>query len=365
MNTKLRIGYLANIRLPTEKAHGVQIMKTCEAFARLGHEIELVVPLRATRITEDEFAYYGISTPFPVSRLPVWDTVIYGRIGFLLESLLFAHAARRFLRSKDFNLLYSRDEFILARMPTPYVWESHTGAWNAAAQRVAHRAQHIITITQGLKDFYVAHGVSSDKISVVHDGVDLEQFSHPESKEASRRRLGLPSSAKIALYVGRLDGWKGSNTFLGAASLLPETLFVVIGGDAPHVTQLSERYPNVCFLGARPYKELANNMAAADVLVLPNTGTDEISVRFTSPLKLFAYMTSGIPIVASDLPSIREVVDETAAYLVPPDDAAALAHGISEALAGGNERAQVARSRVTEYSWKRRAERVIAACTAA
>ncbi|HEX5774881.1 MAG TPA: glycosyltransferase family 4 protein [Candidatus Paceibacterota bacterium] len=357
----LRICYVANIRLPTEKAHGVQIMKTCEALVGQGHDVELLVPDRKTAIVEDAFAYYGVSKRFSIRRLPVWDTVQYGRIGFLFESLSFARAVRRYLRETTFDVIYGRDELVLAQLDEPYIWESHTGAWNPATQKVARRARCIVVITQGLKNFYVAQGIPSEKIIVAHDGVDLEQFAHPESKKAARERLGLPLDARIAMYVGRLDGWKGTETLLEAASYMPNILLAMIGGDAAEVAGLSRRYPNARFLGNRPYRELADNMAAADVLVLPNTGKDEISVKFTSPLKLFAYMTSGIPIVASDLPSIREILDERAAYLVPPDDSLALAEGIERAIVGGNTRATEALKRVEEYSWKHRAERILAA----
>lgn len=358
----MKIVYVANIRIPTEKAHGAQIMKTCEAFVELGHEVELIVPDKENDISEDAFSYYGVRTRFPMRRLSVWKTG-YNKIGFLLQSFLFAHASRRYLHNVVYDVLYGRDELVLAQLRVPYVWESHTGAWNRAAQKVARRSQHIITITQGLKDFYVARGVPAERISVAHDGVDLEQFAHTESKKDARKRLGLPQDAKIAMYIGRVDGWKGTNTLLDAAEHMSPML-AIIGGDTVQVAELSKRYPNVRFLGFRPYRELANNMAAADVLVLPNTGTDEISVRFTSPLKLFAYMTSGIPIVASDLPSIREVLDERAAFLVQPDDAKTLAAGIESALEEGEEaqkRATRASTLVSEYSWKRRAERIIEA----
>ena len=86
----MRLVYIANIRLPTEKAHGVQIMKTCEAFAALGHTVELVVPNRKTPIAEELFGYYGIQNRFQVTKLAVWDTVGFGRVGFFLESVLFA-----------------------------------------------------------------------------------------------------------------------------------------------------------------------------------------------------------------------------------------------------------------------------------
>ena len=137
--------------------------------------------------------------------------------------------------------------------------------------------------------------------------------------------------------------------------------FVIIGGEHEQVTSLQSKYPRVRFLGFRPYRELADNQAAADVLILPNTGKDEISALFTSPLKLFTYMASGRPIVASDLPSIREVLDESCAYFVPPDDAQALARAIAAALkdSAAQQKAARARELVVSYTWAARAKKIL------
>lgn len=358
----MRIAYIANIRMPTEKAHGVQIMKTCEALVRLGHDVELVIPNRKTHITDDPFSYYGIKTQFPIQRLPVWDTAMYGRFGFLLQSFTFAISVRRYLRRNRCDIIYSRDEHILMFMSGHYVWESHTGSWNGPARIVARRAKHLAVISGGLKVFYEKKGIPADHITVAHDGIDLEEFANPQSKEMSRSRLGLPHDKKIALYIGRLDGWKGTDTLLATAAYLPNDFVVaIIGGEPAQVKELSARYPAIRFLGFHPYSKLADNMSAADVLVLPNTGKDVISVSYTSPLKLFAYMTSGKPIVASDLPSIREILDERSAFLVPPDNTEALAQGIRDAVVEGNVRAIEAARVVEQYSWTHRAERVGAA----
>ncbi len=350
--------------MPTEKAHGIQIMKTCEALVRLGHTVELIVPNRKTHITDDPYLYYGVQPHFSIRRLSVLDTAMYGRFGFLLQSFTFALSLRRYLRKNAYDALYSRDEHILTFISKPFIWESHTGAWNGAARAVARRAKHLVVISNGLKEFYVSKGIKDDGVTVAHDGIDLEEFAQHETKEEARTRLGLPHDKKIAMYTGRLDGWKGSDTLLAATAHLPDDfIVVVIGGEPAQVKEQSLRYPSVRFLGFHPYSELADNMAAADVLVLPNTGKDVISVKFTSPLKLFAYMTSGIPIVVSDLPSIREIVNESGAILVAPDNAVLLAEGIVRASREGNGRAVHAAKVVAKYAWSERARQIEAAIT--
>jgi len=120
--------------------------------------------------------------------------------------------------------------------------------------------------------------------------------------------------------------------------------------------------------GLVPPRDVTRYLAQADVLVLPNTPS-AISERYTSPLKLFEYLTLGKPTVASDLPSIREILTHDAnALLVPPGDAPALAAALTRvtrdaALAGRLGAAALALS--ADYTWDRRAERLEAALMAA
>ena len=363
-----KIIYVANIRLPTEKAHGVQIMKMCEAFAREGAVVELVVPKRGTHITGDPFTYYGVEQNFLIAWLPVLDTVKWGRAGFLLETFSFALAAFFFVRKKYADAIFGRDESILYLLSflsvRRLVWETHTGAWNYFARKVAARASHIITISQGLKDLYLKHGVPAAKLLVAHDGVDLNDFDITLSQKEAREFLGIPSEKRIALYVGRLDGWKGVDTLYSSARFLPDDIMhVVIGGEDGELEALRRDHPKVRFLGYRPYRELARNLCAADVLVLPNNGKSEISVSFTSPLKLFAYMAAGLPIVASDLPSIREILDDDMSTLVEADNPLALAEGIEEVLHSpekADEHGRKAKKKVEAYSWEKRAAAILA-----
>src|SRR4051812_2503231 len=73
----MKILYLANIRLPTEKAHGLQIMHMCEAFACIGADLTLLVPRRHNTaemaIIRDIYAYYGVNRNFAVQRLSCLD----------------------------------------------------------------------------------------------------------------------------------------------------------------------------------------------------------------------------------------------------------------------------------------------------
>lgn len=362
----MKILYVANMRFPTEMAHGVQVAKSCEAFAAAGHAVTLIVPDRYTPVTESAEAYYGLKTPFSIRTLNVPDTVRkWGRFGFIVQIISFAFAVMRYIEQVKPDVVYCRDEHVLAIAlflgARKVVWESHDGAWNLAARFVAKRSKRMVVVTEGQREIYLERSVPPEKIIAIPNGIDIEETK--ESKTSSRLRLGLPLDAFIVLYAGAFGGWKGTDTLFAASELLSEHIRVaVIGGRKEQVEVAKKRYPHILFLGERPYRELLDNLASADACVLPNTAQDAVSVRFTSPLKLLAYMAAGKPIVASDLPSVRELVGEDSALLVTPDDPSALAQGIEELAQDVTlcKRLGVhARARSLAYSWSSRAKRVL------
>ncbi|MDO8562105.1 MAG: glycosyltransferase [bacterium] len=362
--------YVSNSRIPTGRAHGVQIMHMCQAFAALGADVALVVPGKRNFQEADPFEYYNVRRNFRIERVPVPDigsrTSRMAHTVFLFDVAMFAMALFFSRIARKGDIIYLRDYpllFLFSPRRNAVAIEIHdVPRWHRIFLAALKRASHIIAITHGVKDALIALGVPGDKILVAPDAVDIEEFAHPEPRASARARLGLAEAEKIALYIGRIDDWKGTDTFFEAAAFLPSGIrAAVIGGDEQQIAELKTRFPRVMFLGYHPYRELSDNQAAADCLVLPSTAKHEISARFTSPLKLFSYMASGRPIVASDLPSTREVIDEQSAYLVPPDDAEALAKGITSALndARAAERSARARELVKNYTWASRAKTIM------
>ncbi|MGH7141434.1 MAG: glycosyltransferase [Minisyncoccia bacterium] len=375
----MTILYIANIRLPTEKAHGVQIMKMCEAFARAGAAVELVVPTRKTSIAEDPFDYYGVAKVFSITRLRVPDTVAYGQLAFLLHVGLFAIAARRYVRHSKANIIYSRDPalFFFGAFPNTIraAWEVHTRPTERILRRMRRLPVAMVAISNGLKQFLVGHGIAPEHIMFAHDGVSLAEFTLSESRETIRRALALPQDKVLIAYVGKyrtMGESKGVEQIIEAVGRLhaarPNIGLLLVGLNADEmddVRALCDRAglaPDAAYLvGHVEHTKVPRYLKAADVLVMnyPNTPHYAHSM---SPLKLFEYMASGVPMVSSDLPSIREMLSERTALLVPPGHTEALAAALERVVVDPTEaakRAAAARAEIERYTWERRARDVL------
>lgn len=341
---KQKFTYIVNARIPTEKAHGIQIMKMCEAFADNGMEVELVIPRRKTHASDDPFEYYGVKRNFEITKLWSLDTARFGYLGFWFGLVIFAERALWYTMLKR-GVFYTRDEFIavyLKLMGKKVIWEAHMGQRNVFVKVLIKLKVPFVVISGGLKNLYKSLGVPEKRILVAYDAVDLVQFDIGISKEEAREKVGLDRNAKIVMYTGSQYAWKGVETFKSAEKLLPNIKFVLVTGE--------------------PYSKIPLYLKAADVLVLPNSSKEDISRLYTSPMKLFEYMASGRPIVAADLPSLREIIDESQSTFFQAGSHQDLNRAISEVFRNpsiAESKANKSLSLVQRYTWINRARSIL------
>lgn len=369
------IDYVANVRMPTEKAHGLQIMKMCEAWARLGHDVTLVVPKRINHITKPPSEYYSVEKNFSIRKVFTIDLLplqkVLGTAAFWAENLSFAASASIVTAVGRSDIIFSRDFWtacFLTLIGKKVVYELHDSPnrhW--ITRRAFQNIWKFVSTNRFKADELVSiFGVARERILVAPNGVDLDFFQIPESTSDCRAMLDMPQEGIIVLYTGHLYSWKGALTLLEAARVLPKHIRVVfVGGTAADIARfrvMAQGCENVTITEHQEYKKIPYFLRAADILVLPNTGKEEISLHETSPLKLFEYMTSGKPVIASDIPSVREVVDERHVIFFRADDAQNLRQTI-EHVAGKYEtflpRADAAQQTARWYSWQARAERIL------
>lgn len=370
----MKLIYLDSGRFPTEKAHGYQIAKMCEAFGICGDEVELVISSRKNPIIENPFQYYGLKHNFRVTKIKSIDLVnVVPKFGTWISRLSFIFSAKKYLIGREYDILYFRDH-MTGLFFRDFVLELH-----ALPKKVRFfdlmvwkRAKKIVVLTSFIKERMVKSGIAAEKIIVAADAVDLEKFKVKSEKFKVREKLKLPLHKKIIGYVGSFHTVgmeKGIATILEALKLLqnPKVIFLAVGGDKISIEKylaeaarlkVAER---VIFQGRIAATDIPNFLSACDVLLMPFPKNEHYAY-FMSPLKMFEYMAAGKPIVTSDLPSIREVLDEQSAVFVEPGNARSLALGIDRVLEDENLARRIsakAAEMVKGYTWERRAKNIL------
>ena len=404
----MKIIYITNSRIPTEKAHGFQVMKMSEAFSnyRSGStqiktdqrgndfqresapnphksasiDVELWIPGRFNQIKENPFSYYNIRETFSIKKIPVIDLIplykFFGAFANFVESISFAIFSYFKLPKGDDYTIYSRDQFILwflSFTKKKFVYEMHSFPGKPIFyKRIWKRAHKIITITSALKAKIVETGISESKISVAHDAVDLDDFNAvAQGKEELKIELGLPKDDFLIGYIGKfktLGMEKGIATMIEALPLLDKEMkMVFVGGEESEIKEyksFANRFNVVyqcLFFDYQPYARLIRYTKAMDVLIIPFPNKPHYAF-YASPLKLFEYMASGRPIISSDLPALREVLNDKNALFFKPDDAADLARSIKMLKSSqmlGYHLSQQALADVKQYTWHNRARKIL------
>jgi len=365
----MKLLFIANARIPSERAMATAIMKQCEAFANAGVEVELIVPTRHNTRTEDPFEYHDTAKHFSIRYLFSLDVPLLEkvRLRFFLQKLSFFVALNLYIWKTSTDILYSREPELIGPLVTKkkkFVELHHLYGLGYFGSLFLKRCRGVIAITNALRDDVCnKFSLPVSSTMVAPSGVDLSAFYHLNSKEVARARLSISTHKPVALYIGGFETWKGYKTFLDASGYLKDVIhFVIAGGGEEQVQKLRVEYPHVQFLGFLPQNELPQNQQIADVLVIPNSRKVAISARHTSPLKVFAHMASGIPIVASAVPSISEVLSSRNAILVTPDDPKALAEGIQRVIEEKEDSATMAERAledVAKYDWSLRTASII------
>ncbi len=361
-------------------------MKTCAEFSRQGVRVELWTPRRRNSNFRDAdpFVYHGVEKNFLMRRLfavdltelPLGDVGLYVLLLTFNVSVWFRALRLGQWRQAVFFAHDLRDVVLLSLLSSKLILEIHDFYKTSISwfNRLVFRRVAGFVVTNSVKASVLMrdYAVPAERIIREPNAVSIEQFSITETKPEVRRRLGLPEDPNrtIAVYTGHLFSWKGVDTLLTACKLLDsDTVVYFVGGTDEDLARFRALHQSLgigeraVIVGRRPHAEIPLWLRAADVAVLPNTAREEASKYETSPVKLFEYLAAGVPIVASDLPSIRDVITNDHTHFFASDDPQALAEAIKEVLknpAAALERSKRGRDLVSHYSWQQRVSRILA-----
>ncbi len=226
-------------------------------------------------------------------------------------------------------------------------------------------ADRIIAVSGATKDYVLRLGANPKKVEVVHNGVDLEKFKPMTKKrEEIRRKLGIPSDAVVVLTVRRLVYKNGVDTLIEGANIAvkknPRIVFLAVG-KGPDSESVKLRIHelgidrNFKLAGFVSDEDLPIYYNAADIFVLPSKSGEGL------PLVALEAMACALPVVATDVGGIKEILLEEYGKLVPPNQPELLAKTI---LDFGNQdfssRKKELRSMMEEkYSWDKNVERLV------
>lgn len=389
-----RLLYIANMRFPTEKAHGLQITQNCEAFADAGFEVHLWAARRVNtpdmRGITDPWQYYGVKRNFQARRIPCIDlmplvpnqTNALSRLIFALQVASFTLVAWLLAIVQPATLYYSRDllTLLLLSLVKPrrtLVYEAHrrlnsrVGKWLQST--VVRRVGTVIPVTAQLGAALIALGAKPARVLVAHDGIRRERFAHMPDQISARRSVGWPENAFIVGYIGRLHTMsmdKGVGTLVEALKHVEGASIALVGGPDDMAEVLRQQWlaaglPASRFLYAGHVlpERVPLYLSAFDVCAMPFPWTEHFAYH-ASPIKLFEYMGARRVVVASDLPAFADVVrNDESALLVPPSDVDALAAAIIRLRDDANLRARLADCAYTrvmaDYTWEARAHAIL------
>ncbi len=365
----MKIVFISSCKLPSDTANSIQVMKVCQAFAQLGHAVTLLVPGPQPEAV-DLRSHYGLHTLFDIEWFPA------------RSRRLFPWTAVRRARALGADLLYAwpiQSALLSPLAGIPSMLEMHDipAGWFGPLWFRLFVAlpgkKCLLPITDALRRaLEKKYGPMPDgQVFISPDGVDLERYASLPDPEPARRELGLPAAPSV-LCTGHLYAGRGADLFLALAAKFPQASFVWVGGRPADVEfwkaqAAQQSLTNVTFTGFVTHDRIPLYQAAADILLMPygrtisgSSGGDIAS--FYSPMKMFEYLASGRAILTTDLPVLREVLDETMAVFAIPGDAGSWESALSGLLADEERRqalGQRARSVAQQYAWIERARHAL------
>ena len=325
----------------------------------------------------DSYEYHNVKRNFTIHRLPAIDLmgVFPGKFSFFLMvasfniSVTLYALIRGLTRRAIFYCLDIRDVVVLNLFKPILYFEAHDYYKTPIGwlNRWIFSSARGVTATNRMKMHSLQEEFGLPPERTLHKPcpVDTSAFRIETSREEARKILGLPSEETVIVYTGQVIFWKGVDTLLASHKFLKpnERIYFIVGGDDGVIEEFKRKYreagapENAVVVEGQTYKDIPSWLKAADIAALPNTARDHDSKFNTSPVKLFEYMASGRPIVAADLPSLRNILDESMAWFFEPDNPESLAkviHSILENPKVAQEKAAVAEKESEQYDWKNR-----------
>jgi glycosyltransferase involved in cell wall biosynthesis len=368
---------------------GVHIQGIADGFRRFGFDVDIVSPYG----TENFDSTTNIRKIGRKERIFQWISRHSPELLFETMEILFNFQMYRNLigiSSRNYNFIYERyaifnfiGAYFASKKHIPLVLEMNYLASSPLVRRrgllhrllatrferyVTQKAERIVVVSSTLRDELIRSGIPEAKILLLPNAANPDVFDPAKfDKEVAKKALGIPSDSTVIGFVGGFYPWHGVPWMMQSlASVMRDSnnMHVLLVGDGPErgktETVIREHAieNRVRFLGSVPHKDLHESMAAMDFGVMPHSN------NYGSPMKVFEYMSMGIPVVAPDLPPLRDVVvDGHNGFLFPPGNDVGFINIISKVLSHHYMQVEMGincrNSVLDKYNWDTHAKRII------
>jgi len=335
-----------------------------KALTELGHHVDLVTYPFGTDVEMPNLRIIRSAKPPFLSGVRIGPSVAKVVLDAYLAVTILRQAGR-----VDYDAIHSHEEmgllgvWLAKRLGIPHLYDMHSSlpqqltnfsfarspllrkAFEAMEHRTIFGSDVVITICQDLYDHVEAMGAGSRAILIENVmGGDVEQAPLLSAADV-RSRWGIPADAPLVLYTGTFEPYQGLDMLLEAMALVArqrgEVRLLVVGGRDEQVAAARQKaealHAPAVFTGYQPARDIPAYLAACDVLASPRIkGTN-------TPLKIYSYLRSGKPIVATNLLTHTQVLDDEVAVLVAPEPGA-FAAAIGRLLTDGPWRDRLAAS---------------------
>ena len=271
------------------------------------------------------------------------------------------------------DLVFARHIYWLAGSrlnKTPFIIESHHPPCGYLDRKIQGSLfskpnfRGLVVISDALRDIYLRDYPKLSQIIVAHDAADDPGIWHGVQRNKSQ-----PHAIRIG-YVGHLYNGRGRGLIKKLAQRLPHITFDIVGG-TPADLEVFKRFnltKNIVLHGFQPHSELDKFYKAFDVVIAPYQkkvavdGNKGDTSGIMSPLKIFEYMSWGLPMIVSDLPALREILSEKSAVLVKTDDLDAWSEAIADLARDDAKRrhlgTEARRQFLAHHTWDIRAKTI-------
>lgn len=383
----MRLHYISPSTLPSRAANAVHVPLQCEGLVRAGAEVTLYAKRSMERESELLPALreqYGVDCAGlnAVTYYSPSARAVNLRIAALALAAIGKTTADGAVVSRNLYASYALG--VLKRCPLVFETHQLEPGVRKLMQRAIMTRPWVTTLVisrELARLLEEHHGVAPSRLLVLPDAAP--DGIEPVAAIERRARLAalVPAAAgawdAVCGYFGQLYSGRGIDIIESMARSRPRCLFVVYGGNETDIETRRRSQPpaNLHYGGHVPHPVAREIMRCCDVLLMPYQAKVSIGVRghdtarWMSPMKMFEYLASGVPVISSDLPSLREVLEpDVNAVLVAAEDVTAWISALDRLLADPGRAAAIgARAHAdyrARYTWTQRGRRILEAASA-